>query len=75
MRNVINQSHQALPEGLLTVFICVRSDTYHDCPVEYSEKEMNYGIEVVPFGDFGDPGQIVRLAQVAEAYDWERLWF
>ena len=35
---------------------------------------MHYGIEVVPFGDFSDPCQIVRLAQAAEASGWEGLW-
>ena len=35
---------------------------------------MHYGIEVVPFGDFSDPRQVVRLAQAAEAAGWEGLW-
>ena len=35
---------------------------------------MHYGIEVVPFGDFSDPRQIVRLAQAAEKSGWEGLW-
>ncbi len=35
---------------------------------------MHYGIEVVPFGDFSDPRQIVRLAQAAEEAGWEGLW-
>jgi len=35
---------------------------------------MHHGIEVVPFGDFSDPRQIVRLAQAAEAAGWEGLW-
>ncbi len=35
---------------------------------------MHYGIEVVPFGDFSDPRQIVRLAQAAEQAGWEGLW-
>src|SRR5512136_2793402 len=35
---------------------------------------MHYGIEVVPFGDFSDPRQIVSLAQAAEAAGWEGLW-
>ena len=35
---------------------------------------MHYGIEVVPFGDFSDPRQIVHLAQAAEASGWEALW-
>jgi len=35
---------------------------------------MHYGIEVVPFGDFSDPRQIVALAQAAEAAGWEGLW-
>jgi alkanesulfonate monooxygenase SsuD/methylene tetrahydromethanopterin reductase-like flavin-dependent oxidoreductase (luciferase family) len=34
---------------------------------------MHYGIEVVPFGDFSDPRQIVNLAKVAEATGWEGL--
>jgi hypothetical protein len=35
---------------------------------------MHYGIEVVPFGDFSDPRQIVTLAKTAEAAGWEGLW-
>ena len=35
---------------------------------------MHYGIEVVPFGDFSNPCQIVHLAQAAEAAGWEGLW-
>ena len=35
---------------------------------------MHYGIEVVPFGDFSSPLQIVQLAQAAEAAGWEGLW-
>ena len=35
---------------------------------------MQYGIEVVPFGDFADPRPMVQLAQAAEAAGWEALW-
>jgi alkanesulfonate monooxygenase SsuD/methylene tetrahydromethanopterin reductase-like flavin-dependent oxidoreductase (luciferase family) len=35
---------------------------------------MRFGIEVVPFGDFADPRQIVQLAKEAEAAGWEGLW-
>jgi alkanesulfonate monooxygenase SsuD/methylene tetrahydromethanopterin reductase-like flavin-dependent oxidoreductase (luciferase family) len=35
---------------------------------------VHYGIEVVPFGDFSDPRQIVQLAQAAEQAGWEGLW-
>jgi alkanesulfonate monooxygenase SsuD/methylene tetrahydromethanopterin reductase-like flavin-dependent oxidoreductase (luciferase family) len=35
---------------------------------------MHYGIEVVPFGDFADPRQIVQIAKEAEATGWEGLW-
>lgn len=35
---------------------------------------MRFGIEVVPFGDFADPAQVVKLAQAAEAAGWEGLW-
>jgi alkanesulfonate monooxygenase SsuD/methylene tetrahydromethanopterin reductase-like flavin-dependent oxidoreductase (luciferase family) len=35
---------------------------------------MHYGIEVVPFGDFSDPRQVVQLAQAAEAAGWEGMW-
>jgi alkanesulfonate monooxygenase SsuD/methylene tetrahydromethanopterin reductase-like flavin-dependent oxidoreductase (luciferase family) len=34
---------------------------------------MRYGIEVVPFGAYSDPGEVVRLAQAAEAAGWEAL--
>jgi alkanesulfonate monooxygenase SsuD/methylene tetrahydromethanopterin reductase-like flavin-dependent oxidoreductase (luciferase family) len=37
------------------------------------EVYMHYGIEVVPFGDFSDPRQIISLAQTAEAAGWEGL--
>ncbi len=35
---------------------------------------MRFGIEIVPFGDFADPTQVVKLAQAAEAAGWEALW-
>jgi alkanesulfonate monooxygenase SsuD/methylene tetrahydromethanopterin reductase-like flavin-dependent oxidoreductase (luciferase family) len=35
---------------------------------------MHYGIEVVPFGDFSNPRNIVHLAGLAEAAGWECLW-
>ncbi|HVM71897.1 MAG TPA: LLM class flavin-dependent oxidoreductase [Anaerolineales bacterium] len=35
---------------------------------------MHYGIEIVPFGNFSDPRQIVQMAQSAEASGWEGLW-
>ncbi len=35
---------------------------------------MQYGIEIVPFGDFSDPRPIIRLSQTAEASGWEGLW-
>ena len=35
---------------------------------------MHYAIEVVPFGEFGDPRNVMRLAQVAEAAGWEGLF-
>ena len=35
---------------------------------------MQYGIEVVPFGDFSDPRPVVQLAQAAEAAGWEAIW-
>lgn len=34
---------------------------------------MHYGIEVVPFGRYSDPREVVRLAQAAEAAGWEAL--
>ncbi|NJN19261.1 MAG: LLM class flavin-dependent oxidoreductase [Oscillochloris sp.] len=34
---------------------------------------MRYGIEVVPFGAYSDPREVVRLAQAAEAAGWEAL--
>jgi alkanesulfonate monooxygenase SsuD/methylene tetrahydromethanopterin reductase-like flavin-dependent oxidoreductase (luciferase family) len=35
---------------------------------------MHYAIEIVPFGDFGDPQVVMRLAQAAEAAGWEGLF-
>lgn len=35
---------------------------------------MHYGIEIVPFGEFGDPHVVMRLAQAAEAAGWEGLF-
>lgn len=35
---------------------------------------MRYGIEIVPFGEFAEPQNIVRFAQAAEAAGWEALW-
>jgi alkanesulfonate monooxygenase SsuD/methylene tetrahydromethanopterin reductase-like flavin-dependent oxidoreductase (luciferase family) len=35
---------------------------------------MHYGIEVVPFGAYSNPRQVVQLAQAAEAAGWEALW-
>ena len=35
---------------------------------------MKFGIEVVPFGIYSDPRNVVELAQVAEAAGWEGLW-
>jgi alkanesulfonate monooxygenase SsuD/methylene tetrahydromethanopterin reductase-like flavin-dependent oxidoreductase (luciferase family) len=34
---------------------------------------MHYGIEVVPFGAYSDPREVVRLAQAAEAAGWEAI--
>jgi len=35
---------------------------------------MHYGIEVIPFGEFGDPRIVVHFAQAAEAAGWEGLF-
>ncbi len=35
---------------------------------------MHFGIEIVPFGEFAEAQNIVRLAQAAEAAGWEALW-
>lgn len=35
---------------------------------------MHYGIEVVPFGDYSNPRQVMELAQAAEASGWEAIW-
>jgi alkanesulfonate monooxygenase SsuD/methylene tetrahydromethanopterin reductase-like flavin-dependent oxidoreductase (luciferase family) len=35
---------------------------------------MRYGLEVIPFGQFSDPRQVVKIAQIAEAAGWEGLW-
>lgn len=34
---------------------------------------MHYGIELVPFGQFSDPREVMRVAQAAEAAGWEAL--
>lgn len=34
---------------------------------------MRYGIEVVPFGPYAEPGPVVELARAAEAAGWEAL--
>ena len=34
---------------------------------------MHYGIEVVPFGPYSDPRQVVELAQAAETAGWEAI--
>lgn len=34
---------------------------------------MHYGIEVVPFGPYSDPRQVVELALAAEAAGWEAI--
>jgi alkanesulfonate monooxygenase SsuD/methylene tetrahydromethanopterin reductase-like flavin-dependent oxidoreductase (luciferase family) len=34
---------------------------------------MRYGIEVVPFGEYAEPGPVVELAVAAEAAGWEAL--
>jgi len=35
---------------------------------------MHYAIEIVPFGEFGEPQAVLRLAQAAEAAGWEGLF-
>jgi alkanesulfonate monooxygenase SsuD/methylene tetrahydromethanopterin reductase-like flavin-dependent oxidoreductase (luciferase family) len=35
---------------------------------------MHYAIEIVPFGEFGEPHAVMRLAQAAEAAGWEGLF-
>lgn len=35
---------------------------------------MKFAIEIVPFGEMGDPHNIVRLAQAAEASNWDGLF-
>jgi alkanesulfonate monooxygenase SsuD/methylene tetrahydromethanopterin reductase-like flavin-dependent oxidoreductase (luciferase family) len=35
---------------------------------------MHYAIEIVPFGEFGEPQAVMRLAQAAEAAGWEGLF-
>lgn len=34
---------------------------------------MHYGIELIPFGQYSDPRQVMRVAQAAEAAGWEAL--
>lgn len=35
---------------------------------------MKYAIEIVPFGEMGEPGNILRLAQAAEISGWEAVF-
>lgn len=35
---------------------------------------MHYGIEIIPFGDFADPREVVTVARAAEAAGWEGIW-
>jgi alkanesulfonate monooxygenase SsuD/methylene tetrahydromethanopterin reductase-like flavin-dependent oxidoreductase (luciferase family) len=35
---------------------------------------MHYAIEIVPFGEFGEPQTVLRLAQADEAAGWEGLF-
>jgi alkanesulfonate monooxygenase SsuD/methylene tetrahydromethanopterin reductase-like flavin-dependent oxidoreductase (luciferase family) len=35
---------------------------------------MHYSIEIVPFGEFGEPQVVLRLAQAAEQAGWEGLF-
>ncbi|MBU7024490.1 MAG: LLM class flavin-dependent oxidoreductase [Theionarchaea archaeon] len=35
---------------------------------------MHYGIEVVPFGQFGDPTVMIEIARKAEEAGWEGIW-
>jgi alkanesulfonate monooxygenase SsuD/methylene tetrahydromethanopterin reductase-like flavin-dependent oxidoreductase (luciferase family) len=34
---------------------------------------MNYGIELIPFGPYSDPREVMRVARAAEAAGWEAL--
>jgi len=34
---------------------------------------VRYGVEIVPFGDYAEPGPVVELAVAAEAAGWEAL--
>jgi hypothetical protein len=38
-----------------------------------TEADVRYGIEVVPFGAYADPGPVVELAVAAEEAGWEAL--
>lgn len=38
------------------------------------EKFMHFGIEVVPFGEYSDPRNIITLAKAAETAGWEAIW-
>ena len=35
---------------------------------------MHYGIEVVPFGEFGNPKVVLQFARAAEEAGWEGIW-
>ena len=35
---------------------------------------MQFGIEVVPFGEYSNPRKVIELAQAAEAAGWEAIW-
>ena len=35
---------------------------------------MHFGIEIIPFGEFADPRNVVKMAQATEASGWEGVW-
>jgi alkanesulfonate monooxygenase SsuD/methylene tetrahydromethanopterin reductase-like flavin-dependent oxidoreductase (luciferase family) len=35
---------------------------------------MRFGIEIVPFGEFADPRNVLQMAETAEASGWEGVW-
>lgn len=35
---------------------------------------MHFGIEIIPFGDFADPRQVLQMAEAAEDSGWEGVW-
>jgi hypothetical protein len=67
-RNRQNPSHYA---GDTTT---ISREIQHIDMEQHQERFMHYGIEVVPFGQFGDPRIVMDYARSAEKAGWEGIW-